>query len=177
MIRALVLVAALASTASADTPRWWQQFYVTGGGRTVLGLNDTASSTAFGLGYRAERAAWGIDVAAVDLQTGLSEGMHTIGRVTAYGELMETSAMSLWLGAGASYGIVRGWTNSDVPERTVRGLQWSVAFGGDLARHAGMAPFIELVIDAPLFPARDMYRSMDSGQRVIGVELALGVRL
>jgi hypothetical protein len=176
VIRALVVIAALCGSARADSPRWWQQFYLTAGARDLVGLNATASSAAYGAGYRFERGWWGIDVALVDLQAGLGEGMHTVGRVTGYLDVVRSRFGSLWAGTGASYGFVRGWTTSDVPGRSEHGPQWSVAVGFDSPRAASVAGFVELVADVPLFAARDRYGSMDSSQRVIGVELAVGAR-
>ncbi len=68
------------------------------------------------IGYRAERAGWGIDVAALDLVSGWNEGLHSLVRVTGYA------------------GWVDGWTRTSVPHRTGRGVSIDAIAGVELPR-------------------------------------------
>jgi len=179
-MRAAVLALALCGLcgdARADErPRWWQQFYATLGYRAVIGFEPSASSTSVGLGYRVERAAWGIDVAVFDVQLGLAEGLHEIVRATAYLDLHRSRIGRAWIAGGGGYSFVDGWTTTDVPGRSQHGPELVLATGYDLARRHGVAAFTQLTTAVPVLPARDVYRSMDSNVYVVGVSLGVGLR-
>ena len=172
----VLAVLALTSSARADvTPRWYEQFYAYSGYRHVAGV-DRASSRSWGIGYRFERTTWGLDLAVLGVQNGMDEGLHQVARVTAYRNLSFVTPR-LWVGGGGSYGFVKGWTDTSVPRRGGHGFELDAVAGYDLPKLSFVRPFLQLGVTVPMFTARDRYGSMDSAVRVIGVELALGIRL
>lgn len=176
---AIVIVPLLSRVTHAQPaagPRWWQQFYAVVGYRRLMGLNDGASTPSYGLGYRLERPAWGVDLALFDVQVGLDDGLHEVMRLTAYLVARRSSSGTLWLGAGGAYGFVSGWTDSDVPARSGHGADAVISAGYDLARQGGLAAFTQIVASIPLYTARDVYDSADSATHVTGITLMIGAR-
>lgn len=160
-----------ASPADAETsPAWWQQFYVYVGYRDVDGL-DRASGRTLALGYRVELGRWGIDVAALDHTAGRDEGLHQLLRLTGY-----RTWRNLWMGGGASYALIDGWTDTAIPHRSGHGLVLDAVAGAELASAGFVRAFVQVDVSVPTFGARDRYDSMDTMVRPIGIEVAVGLR-
>ena len=167
----LVLVLALFAPPAAEARDWWEQFYVYTGYREVDGL-ERASGRTLAVGYRLERRGWGLDLAALDHVDGMDEGFHQLVRFTGY-----RAWRNLWLGGGLSYGILDGWTQTAVPHRSGHGIGVDLVAGVELPGWTWVRPFVQVDITVPTFTARDRYRSEESLERVIAIELAFGLRL
>jgi hypothetical protein len=173
----ILIIFAVLGFAAADAhgePAWWQQFYVRTGIRTSLGLERT-TMPSFGLGYRAERGRWAIDVEAFDVQQGLDEGVHEVGYVAVV-RSQPVPHGTAWLSLGAGYSIARGWLETDLPLRRGHGAQLGLAVGYDLATTSTVRWFGQLGVGIPLYDLRDTYESMDSSVRIVPVDVAVGAR-
>jgi hypothetical protein len=177
-----VVAAALAlctSAASAEPLPWYRGVYTRIGWRDSIGIQERFhawAAFAFGLGYRLERGWWGVDVSVLNLQHDLEEGLHTLGRVVPYLSFERWTRADLWLGAGLSYGWVKGTVDQAIAKRKGEGIQLEVIAGGELPRALRARLFVQGTLTVPLYELRDPYLSRDSVLDVIALEVALGVR-
>jgi hypothetical protein len=175
MKRVLVILCLVLSASPARAePTWWQQFYVHTGLRTSLGL-ERATTPTLALGYRLEHGRWGADLAVVDVQQGLDEGVHELGRLG----LVRSQPLGhgrAWLSLSAGYSVARGWVPSDLPRRRGHGAQVGASVGYDVIVSATLRAFAEVRVGLPLYDLRDQYGSMDSSIRIVPLDFAIGTR-
>jgi hypothetical protein len=171
----LLLLVAASPAAAAPAHPWWQQFYTRVGIRDVSGIHAWAGAS-FGLGYRLERGAWGIDGSVLNLQYDPAEGLHTLARIGPYLDFRHFVPVDLWFGAALSYGWCKGTVDEPIPRRTGRGAQLDFLLGYELPPLLRIRSFLQLALTAPLYRLYDTYRSSDSPVYVVAYEAAVGLR-
>jgi hypothetical protein len=175
----LALVLALARSTSAETLPWYRGFYTRIGLRDSFGVQEPFhawAAFAFGVGYRYDNGCWGLDASALNVQYDTEEGMHTAGRLVAFQSLKYWTRADIWVGAGLSYGWVKGTVDQAIAKRRGEGVQTEAVVGVELPRSLRVRLFAQATLTAPLYYTRDIYRSRDSTLYVSAFETALGVR-
>ena len=175
----VLLVCALATPARAERVPWYRGFYTRIGIRDSIGAQEPFhawAAFAFGIGYRYSHGVWGIDASALNLQFDPEEGLHTAGRIVALVNFERWTHADLWLGAGLSYGWVKGTVDQAIAKRRGEGWQSEIIAGGELPRALVARLFVQGTLTLPLYNTYDIYKSRDSELYVYAVELALGVR-
>jgi hypothetical protein len=175
---ALVLILATSSARGERLP-WYRGFYTRVGVRDSFGAQETFhawAAFAFGIGYRHDREQWGIDASALNLQYDKEEGLHTAVRVVPYLKLDRWTRADTWIGAGLSYGWLKGTVDEPIPKRRGQGFQAEVIAGGELPREMRARLFVQTTLTLPLYNLYDNYHSFDSTVYVYAFEVALGVR-
>jgi hypothetical protein len=175
----LLLVLALASVASAETLPWYRGFYTRVGVRDSFGVQEPIhawAAFAFGIGYRYDNGCWGLDASAFNYQYDPEEGLHTAGRLLAFQSLQHWTRADIWVGAGLSFGWLKGTVDQAIAKRRGEGFQTEAVIGVELPRALRVRLFVQGTLTAPLYYLRDIYRSRDSDLYVYAFEAALGVR-
>jgi len=170
-MRAVIVAVILLFARPAAAEPWWYGFFGTAGYRAVIGV-DNASRASFAGGYRWQRRHWAVEAGILELQYGLDEGVHTIGRLSFLARIDHRT----WVGTGASYGWAKGWVDSVLPKRIGAGPQVDLAAGRDIAGWGALRGFIQLHLTIPLYRLYDIYRSTDSPRYAVAIELASGLR-
>jgi hypothetical protein len=170
---ALFLLLFAATEARAE-PSWWQQLYAQVGYRASLGL-ERAGAPTLAIGYRHERGRWALDLAAFDVQQGLDEGVHELGRLGLVYRQPLLRGIG-WLSVGAGYSIARGWAATELPRRRGNGVQLGVSAGYDLPVSSTLRGFGRIAMGVPLYDLRDPYESVDSSMRILPIDFAIGMR-
>jgi hypothetical protein len=176
----VALVLALSAPAHAERLPWYRGFYARAGLRDSYGVYERLhawAAVSYGVGYRFDRELWGIDVSAFNLQYDPEEGMHTIGRIVPYIDLGRWTRAHVWLGAGLSYGWVKGTVDEAIAKRRGEGWQAEGILGVELPRALRIRLFAQLAFTAPLYYLHDtIYDARDSALYAVAAEAALGVR-
>lgn len=165
--------------AHAEQLPWYRGFYTRVGLRDVFGVQEPLhawAALAFGFGYRFDRRCWGLDASALNVGYDPEEGMHTAGRVIGYASLERWTRSPVWIGAGLSYGWIKGTVDQAIPKRRGQGWQTETVVGFELPRALRVRLFAQGTLTAPLYVMRDGYRSRDSVLYTYALEAALGVR-
>ena len=180
MMRAAIIVIALAGTAAAEPLPWYRGFYTRIGVRDSFGVEERFhawTAFAFGIGYRFSRATWGIDGSVLNVQWDPEEGMHEAVRVLPYVTFTKWTGVETWFGAGLSYGWIKGTVDQAIPKRRGEGLQCDVTLGVELPRRIRVRTFAQLAGTLPFYQLYDTtYMARDSALYVYALEVALGVR-
>jgi len=184
MTRALfvLVLAAVAPVAPAHAEpalRWYRGFYTRVGIRDTYGVQEPFhawAAAAFGVGYRFNRDCWGIDLSVLNLQYDPEEGMHTAVRLVPYAGLRRWTRIDLWIGAGVSYGWVKGTVDQAIAKRRGDGMQAEGILGIELPRTLYVRTFVQATVTVPLYHLRDLYLSRDSTLDVVAVEGSFGLR-
>lgn len=173
-MRALLVLLLLTGTAHADLP-WYRGFYTRVGVRDSFGVQDSFHAWAafsFGLGYRYERAWWGVDGSVLNMQYDPEEGLHTPVRIVPY-----VTWRNLWAGAGLSYGWIKGTVYEPLPKRRGYGVQSELVVGIEAPRALLVRLFVQGTLTAPLYHLYEpQYHSHDSSLYVYALEGAVGIR-
>jgi hypothetical protein len=167
------------STAHAERLPWYRGFYTRIGVRDSYGMQETFhawAAFAFGVGYRFNRERWGVDASALNFQYDKEEGLHTAGRIVPYLNLERWTRADTWVGAGLSYGWLKGTVDQPIPKRRGEGLQAELIAGGELPREMRVRLFVQSTLTMPIYNLYDIYHSFDSTVYVYSFEIALGVR-
>jgi hypothetical protein len=178
LLVALLIASATPAAAEPAMP-WYRGFYTRVGARDSYGVQEPFhawAAASFGLGYRFNRACWGVDVSVANLQFDPEEGMHTLARVVPYQGLQQWTAIDMWIGAGLSYGWVKGTVDQTIPKRRGEGFQAEAIVGIEMPRTIRVRTFVQFTLTVPLYHLRDNYRSRDSTLEVVALEGAYGVR-
>lgn len=169
-----------AMPARAERLPWYRGFYTRLGVRDSYGVQEpfnTWAALAFGLGYRLERDGWGLDGSILNLQYDPEEGLHTAARAIGYAELTRWTRAEAWIGAGLSYGWIKGTVDQAIAKRRGRGAQAELVAGVELPRALRVRAFVQGTLTAPMYNLYDLYLSRDSTVYVFALELAFGIRL
>ena len=81
-----------------------------------------------------------------------------------------------WIGAGLSYGWIKGTVDQPIAKRKGDGFQAELIAGGELPREMRVRLFVQTTLTLPLYNLYDNYHSFDSYLYVYAFEVALGVR-
>lgn len=184
MRRLLVTISLLVLLASGDARaervRWYRGFYTRIGVRDSYGVEEPFHAWAafsFGLGYRYTRERWGIDGSVLNVQYDPEEGMHTAVRVLPYFNLRPWICPDIWVGAGISYGWIKGTVDEAIAKRRGQGWQGELVVGGELPRQLRARLFVQVTATLPFYRLYDTtYMARDSALYVYALEAALGVR-
>ena len=132
---------------------------------------------AFGFGYRYDRHTWGIDGSVLNIQFDPEEGLHTAVRVVPYVTFTRWTHLETWLGAGVSYGWIKGTVDEAIPKRRGQGLQCDAIAGIELPRELWVRMFTQFTVTLPFYELHDtVYMARDSAIYVYALEVSLGVR-
>lgn len=179
LVTTSVLVLAVGD-AHAERVCWYRGFYTRLGVRDSIGVEEPFHAWAapsFGIGYRYTRQLWGIDGSVLNFQYDPEEGMHTLARVVPYLNFERWTRADLWIGAGLSYGWVKGTVDEAIAKRRGEGWQGELIVGGEMPRQIRVRMFAQFTATLPLYYLRDTtYMARDSALYVYALEGALGVR-
>jgi hypothetical protein len=179
-VLAALVVLACASDAAAERMPWYRGFYTRVGVRDSYGVEEPFhawAAFAFGLGYRFDRQTWGIDGSVLNIQFDPEEGLHTAVRVVPYVTFTRWTRVETWLGAGLSYGWVKGTVDEAIAKRRGQGWQCDAILGAELPREIRVRMFVQLAATLPFYTLYDTtYMARDSALHVYALEMALGVR-